>query len=236
MTTTLFQDVMQVCRNGHVVTDQARSNPDQCRYHCEMCGATTLQTCLTCGKELPGALVVPGMQPMGTRTPPAFCPTCGAAFPWHQPSETADATTATLERFLRRLPVVIRQMRERHGSRPSFRVDDEHDLADLARALLPLHFDRIHPRSRTPRYAVNTRTDLLVVPDRHVLTFKVASRELTQVLIEKHWEEDRAYYRKGECRVLWLFVFDPLTYLREPRKLEAMWSERGELDVRCVIG
>src|SRR5436190_175428 len=80
----LFQDVLQVCRNGHVVTDRLRTCPDHSRHHCERCGTTTLHACLTCGWELPGAIVVPGLDPVGMREPPQFCATCGAPMPWHR--------------------------------------------------------------------------------------------------------------------------------------------------------
>src|SRR3954471_11740020 len=78
----LLQDVMQVCRNGHVVTDLLWSSPERGLSHCDRCGAATLSACPTCGKELPGALVVPGLQPVGAERPPSYCSTCGAAFPW----------------------------------------------------------------------------------------------------------------------------------------------------------
>ncbi len=76
------QDVMQVCRNGHVITDRLHSCPESGLAHCDRCGAATLDHCLTCGRELPGAIAVPGLQPIGVRQPPCYCPTCGVAFPW----------------------------------------------------------------------------------------------------------------------------------------------------------
>src|SRR5260370_35887982 len=75
-------DVMQVCRNGHVITDLLRSSPERGLTHCDRCGAATIDRCQTCGRELPGAIAVPGLQPVGARRPPLFCPDCGAAFPW----------------------------------------------------------------------------------------------------------------------------------------------------------
>ncbi|HMF17926.1 MAG TPA: DUF2321 domain-containing protein [Gemmataceae bacterium] len=93
------QDVMQVCRNGHVVTNQMRTCPEQSRHHCERCGATTLHACSTCGQELRGALLVPGLQPIGVSGPPHFCCNCGAAFPWHSRPGLANSISAahTLE-------------------------------------------------------------------------------------------------------------------------------------------
>src|SRR4051812_18892312 len=108
------QDVMQVCRNGHVTTDLLRSHPDRALAHCDRCGAPTLEQCPTCGHCLPGAIAVPGMQPVGARRAPLYCSVCGAAFPWtEQPRPTGPAPLAVLETMLRRLPRAVRQLRAR---------------------------------------------------------------------------------------------------------------------------
>jgi REase_DpnII-MboI/Uncharacterized protein conserved in bacteria (DUF2321) len=235
----LFQDVMQVCRNGHVVTDQMRTCPERSRYHCERCGATTLHACSTCGQELPGAIVVPGLSPVGTRRPPMFCPTCGVIFPWHRPGGKARSVPAlkTLEMLLARLPRVIRELRQRWGTRAPLAIDDQHDLEDLVRALLPLYFDDIRLRSRTPSYCADTRTDFLLYPEKIVLTVKQTSLEQKESHLEPQLREDLAFYRTvPECRMLVVYVFDPQGYLPEPRQLERMWSQADEAPmVRTVI-
>lgn len=235
----LFQDVMQVCRNGHVVTDRLRTCPERSRHHCERCGATTLFACRTCGQELAGAVVVPGLQPIDTCKPPLFCATCGAAFPWHPRRGLAPATPAadTLTALLRRVPDVVRQLRQRWGERPPFRVDDEHDVEDLVRSLLPLYFDGVHLRSRTPAYSATTRTDFLIHAHRMILTVKRTSRDLREPGLQEQLHEDARYYRAvPECRSLWVYIFDPQGELQDPRHLEAFWSRlEEEPEVRCVI-
>src|SRR5271165_1781305 len=125
MTTNGCQlDVMQVCRNGHVMTDLLHTNPERSRSHCDRCGAETLDRCATCGQELPGAFPVPGLAPVGALRPPDYCPTCGAAFPWaaDRHAVSADDPLRFLVPLLRRLPRMIRQLRSRHGNRPPFQV------------------------------------------------------------------------------------------------------------------
>ena len=36
------QDAMQVCRNGHVITDLLRTCPERARTHSDRCGAATM--------------------------------------------------------------------------------------------------------------------------------------------------------------------------------------------------
>src|SRR5439155_22287511 len=131
ITTELTQDVMQVCRNGHVITDLLRSCPANGLAHCDRCGEATLDRCPNCGQELPGAVLLPGLTPVGARQPPLFCSVCGAAFPWVRPDAAPSSTAlAQLEALLRRVPRVVRQLRVRQDGRPPFRVEDEKDLED----------------------------------------------------------------------------------------------------------
>lgn len=235
----LTQDVMQVCRNGHVITDQLRTNPASGLPHCDRCGAATLERCLTCGRELPGAVAVP-LRPVGARQPPRYCATCGAAFPWTDrsgPAPTAEPLVR-LEALLRRLPVVIRQLRVRHGERPPFRVADVHDLEDLLRALLPLQFDTIRPECRTPLYAPDTRTDFLLAPEQLALTVKHAGPEQRGLELARQLEEDSVYYRRlRNCQTLVCFVYDPEGLLHHFTTPEIAGPDpAGEVEVRWVVG
>jgi hypothetical protein len=229
------QDVMQVCRNGHVITDLLRTSPERGQTHCDRCGAPTLCSCPTCGRDIPGAVAVPGLQPVGARQPPSYCSTCGAAFPWVEVvGAPAPAALACLEALLRRLPRVARQLRVRHGDRPAFRVVDEMDVEDLVRALLPLHFDDVRPRCRTPRYAPGTRTDFLLASERVVVVVKLARTDLREGRLAEQLREDAEHYRReGGCDTLVAYVHDPEGLVREPGLL----AEGAEgLEVRCVVG
>jgi hypothetical protein len=239
MIANLVRDVMQVCRNGHVITDLLHTFPEHGRTHCDRCGSPTLSRCQTCGHELPGAIPVPGLTPVGAPQPPQQCPTCGATFPWtlrRSPPRNLGAFT-TLEDLLRRMPRAVRELRSRHGERPAFRVEDGYDLEDLLRALLPLHFDDVRPECRTPRYAPATRTDFLLVPEGFAVTAKLVTPEVGEPRLTEQLQEDVAYYQGREgCRCLVGFVYDPGQRLYEPRRLEAAWRrDEPELEVRGIV-
>jgi hypothetical protein len=231
-------DVMQVCRNGHVVTDLLHGCPERGSVHCDRCGAPTLDHCLTCGRRIPGAVYVPGLAPAGSQPPPNYCATCGAPFPWtSRPGPAGPDCRARLEAMLRRLPRAIAQLRWRHGDRPVFSVNDEHDLEDLLRAVLALHFDDVRPECRTPRYALATRTDFLLARDQTSVTAKLARPDVRGPQLAEQFREDIAYYQaRGNCAALVGFVYDPQGLLPDPTVLERAWSEGGDdLEVGCII-
>jgi hypothetical protein len=235
------RDVMQVCRNGHVITDRLRGRPESAAPRCDRCGAATLDRCPTCGLALPGAIPVPGLSPIGRPRPPAFCYQCGAAFPWTRRPAAAPPPLAALEALLRRLPRALHELRSRHGDRPPFRAADVYDLEDMLRALLPLHCDDVRPLSRTPSYAAATRTDFLLVSSaggRNVaLTAKWVTADLTEAVLTRQWDEDVKYHEaRRDCGVLVGFVYDPEGRLPDPAALEMAWSRpRGDVELRCVV-
>jgi hypothetical protein len=231
-------DVMQVCRNGHVITDRLHADPEGGLGHCPRCGTITLDRCPTCGQELAGAPTIPGLLAIGGRKPPAYCSTCGAPFPWTgKPRPLGLGTRGQLEHLLRRLPLVIRQLRWRQGEGVPFRVTDERDLEDLVRALLPLYGDDIRPETRTPRYDARTRTDFLLVPEQLALTLKLARTTTAESQLVAQFQEDAAYWQQQPaCRTLIGLVYDREGTIRDPLGLEAACSSREEgWEVRCVV-
>ena len=231
-------DVMQVCRNGHVITDRLRSDPQSGRFHCDRCGASTLDHCSTCGGLLPGAGSVPDLVPIGLWPAPRSCPLCGAAFPWARKRQIGPEPLSTLEQILRRLPLVIRQLRWRQTDRPPFSVENERDLEDLLRSLLPLRFDEVRLECRTPAYSPGTRTDVVLAAEKIALTVKYARSSLREPQLLELCQEDVAYYRRrGGCRWLICYLHDPEGFFRDPGGLESMVSQIAEdIGTRCIIG
>jgi hypothetical protein len=134
------------------------------------------------------------------------------------------------------LPLVARQLRDRQDDRPPFRVDDERDLEDLLRALLPLHFDDVRYERRTPSYASGIRTDFVLAPSAIALTTKRMKPTLDPELLRQQLCEDIAYYQQRSCRALSVCVYDPERLLVGPQQLETAWSSLSdELGVRPVI-
>ena len=80
-------DVMQVCLNGHVITDSLRMFPGDDKTHCPRCGAPTISKCEKCQTDIQGHYRFPDVIVAGRgykTKPPAFCHSCGTQYPWTQ--------------------------------------------------------------------------------------------------------------------------------------------------------
>ena len=236
MSIETVRDLMQVCLGGHVITDVLASHPEQGMRCCDRCGAPTISRCATCGDEIPGALATVDLKPIGRCRPPAHCPNCGAAFPWAaRPQPDSLATMSVLEPLLRRLPAAIRQLRDRHDSRPTLRVEDAYDLEDLLRVILHLHFDDGRRETRTPSYSPAVRTDFIVGPERIAVTAKVVKSRGSEVALVGQVREDVAYYEQHiECGGLVALIYDPEQLFPDPPRVEIALEATDGLNICCV--
>lgn len=77
-------DAMQVCLNGHKITDAAEQMPEQQEAYCSTCGAKTIMSCAVCNAKIPGINWDSGGVFSGATPPPDYCLACGSAYPWQQ--------------------------------------------------------------------------------------------------------------------------------------------------------
>ena len=75
-------DAMQVCLNGHVITDSYYDYPDSRKPRCPECGAETIFVCQSCQKEIRGRARISGMIFPYTLPARKYCDECGEPFPW----------------------------------------------------------------------------------------------------------------------------------------------------------
>ncbi|MDY3554243.1 DUF2321 domain-containing protein [Gemmata sp. JC717] len=86
-----WTDTMQVCENGHKITDHAVLWPQGRRNRCPDCGAVTLMKCPSCQADIHGGEVVMGVGYNSDTLPPAHCHQCGEAYPWKEKVAIRDA-------------------------------------------------------------------------------------------------------------------------------------------------
>ncbi|MGD0108074.1 MAG: DUF2321 domain-containing protein [Rhodopila sp.] len=82
-------DVMQVCLNGHQITDRLEESPYEAKPFCPQCGAKTIVACPECKTPIQGYLK---LYEFGEASLPNNCHACGTAYPWRQ-----DALAAAIE-------------------------------------------------------------------------------------------------------------------------------------------
>src|SRR6188474_3419978 len=75
-------NVAQICRNGHVVTEYAASQPATREKFCARCGSPTILACEHCEATIRGDYQVPGVIGFSHYERPAFCHNCGQPYPW----------------------------------------------------------------------------------------------------------------------------------------------------------
>jgi len=85
-------DVMQVCLNGHRITDGVASMPQFRKAFCAECGAKTIMDCPGCHAPLQGPLQQPRRAFPRETSVPNNCQGCGTVYPWRQ-----DAIASAIE-------------------------------------------------------------------------------------------------------------------------------------------
>lgn len=137
-----------------------------------------------------------------------------------------------------RFHIISRQLRVRHGDRPTLSVDDEYDVQDLLHSLLKVHFDDIRPEEWTPSYAgKSSRMDFLLPEHKIVIEVKKTRKSLTGKDIGDELIIDIERYGKyPNIEHLFCFVYDPEGYVANPKGFETDLSRvRDGLEVQVYV-
>jgi hypothetical protein len=123
-----------------------------------------------------------------------------------------------------------RQLKRRHGGRPTLEVNDEYDAQDLFHALLKLFFEDIRPEEWTPSYAgAGARVDFILPRVRLAIELKNARPSMTtKELGEQLIADILKYGTHPNVRHLVCLVFDPGGLLANPRGIESDLSQARE--------
>lgn len=78
-TVVITTDSMQVCANGHPITQYAATVPASRSKFCKDCGARTIDACEYCGNPIK---VRHNSRYQASHPIPKYCGDCGAAYPW----------------------------------------------------------------------------------------------------------------------------------------------------------
>jgi hypothetical protein len=146
-----------------------------------------------------------------------------------RPDYGLPAALTMITSLLRRLPVIVRELNNRHAGRaPLVDIADEYDVQDLLRGVLRALFDDVRDEEYTPsRGGVTSRMDLLLKRQQIVIETKMTRPSLDQRTVAKELAIDKEFYRAHpDCRTLICFVYDPAHRLTNPIALEDDLSDR----------
>lgn len=151
-------------------------------------------------------------------------------------NESCDASVE-LSRVFERFHRVVKQLRDRHDSRPTLDVNDEYDVQDLLHALLKLHFDDIRAEEWTPSYAgKSARMDFLLKNEGIVIEVKKTRQGLTDKEVGDQLIVDVERYKAHpDCKNLICFIYDPEGRIGNPEGIINDLNEQHKGFVKVVI-
>jgi len=132
--------------------------------------------------------------------------------------DSVRTVTSIGQRFLD----VSRQLKRRHGGRPTIEINDEYDSQDLLHGLLRVFFDDIRREEWSPSYAGGaSRLDFLIPRYKLAIELKFSRTSMTAKELGEELIVDIAKYRSHpDVRHLVCLVFDQIGQLQNPRGIE----------------
>lgn len=241
-------DTLQVCQNGHPITDHYHYHPNDRKDYCNKCGEKTIYICRKCNKEIQGARLIwinGILAPNYEKTSiPDYCKYCGSAFPWAEKKKDSEIILDSqnpinlVEYICTRFHLVAKQLRSRYNKRRTLEIEDEYDVQDLLHCLLRLYFDDIRSEEWTPSYAGgSSRMDFLLKNESIAIEIKKTRKGLGQKELGDQLIVDKERYREHpSCKTLFCFVYDPDGKIPNPHGMENdLRGQEGDLSVRVLI-
>lgn len=236
-----WQDVMQVCINGHLINGSSKKYPKYNKDYCDECGEKTIVNCPNCNKPIPGSYHKTGIVSYSDKVP-AICQYCGKPYPWKKSNEEEvkqsikECPIDYLIRLFSRFHKVAFQLAECYKKRATIKIQNEYDVQYLLHSLLHLYFDDIRTEEYTPSYAGNsTRMDFLLKEENIVIEVKVAKKGRASKEIGKELINDIAHYKKhSNCNILVCFIYQIDPVIINHKELKDL-EDNKELEVKIFI-
>jgi hypothetical protein len=236
---------MQVCLNGHKITEYLDTSPESGQERCSLCGAKTVKKCSKCDKNIRGNRHVPGVMMIGFSTSiPQFCHNCGAKYPFTDKLELACLNSSNfpssefIEKIFLKFHEAVKQLRKRYDDRETLDVEDEYDVQNILHVFLRLNFDTIVPEENAPSFAgVKSRMDFLLPKEKIAIETKMTRKGLRLKELVSQLNDDTVFYQKHpNCDTLYVLVYDPDEQIDNPRYVEKELSgKKGKIEVKVFI-
>ena len=219
-------DVMQVCLNGHIITDYYYLKTHLRKEYCPKCGAKTIPS----NVSIPSLITVPKM-----------CEHCGKPFPWTKEKEEVAKNGEKqnfgnidfINKICEKFPIVVSNLNRRHANRSGINIEDEYDVQDIFRSLLFIFFDDIRTEEWNPSYAGSSkRSDFLLKDEQIIIEVKKTRANLKDKEVGEQLIIDIANYKNNnDCKTIYCFVYDPDRYISNSKALEKDLSKDKNIEV-----
>jgi hypothetical protein len=154
------------------------------------------------------------------------------------PHTNTPSVLSTLLFMCKRFPRFARQLAIRLRGRTAIQIEDEYDVQYVMLALLRLHFDDVCSEESTPSYAGgSSQLDFLLSEEQYGIEVKKTRTTLRDADIGAQLLVDiERYAQHHRCKTLICFVYDPDSFLDNPRGLERDLSgHREKIEVIVVV-
>lgn len=200
-------DTMQVCLNGHKITESYESSPHSHKKYCTNCASETIIKCPSCNNKINGRTTYEHIVDLtgSSMQVPNICEHCGKDFPWRElKRKIAKASIEKmpqddlylLDTISNNFHLVVKQIRTRYNNRRTLNVKDEYDVQDLFHTLLRLFFEDIRTEEWNPSYAGSaSRSDFLLRDQNIVIEIKKTRNTLKAKQLGEQLIIDIAKYK-----------------------------------------
>lgn len=143
-----------------------------------------------------------------------------------------------VENILTHFHVATKPIGDNKNKVTPFKMDNEYYVQAFLESLLKLQFDDVRREDPTPIHAgSSTKIDFILFQDKIGIEAKRTREGLDDAKLGRQLIDDIEHYKEHpSCEVLYMFVYDPEEYIKNPHSLENDLSKKREnMDVKVFI-
>jgi hypothetical protein len=143
-----------------------------------------------------------------------------------------------VENTLTHFHVATKAVGDSKNKTTPFKMDNEYNVQAYLEGLLKVQFDDVRREDPTPIHAGSSnRIDFILAQDKIGIEVKRTREGLHDAELGKQLINDIEHYKEHpSCKVLYIFVYDPEEYIKNPRSIENDLSkERENMEVKVFI-
>lgn len=153
------------------------------------------------------------------------------------PPQQKFANNSILVSILTHFDKYVNRLQNRRNNKPLYEFKDEADVQDSLHAVLSLFYSDIRAEDHVSEFAGGTsRVDFFLPEIQSVIEVKYARKSLKDNELGKQLLVDIGRYGQNrECKILFLFIFDPFKVLRNSAGLISDLEKKSTSDMAIKV-